>query len=98
MIKKNPYNPSFGKKPERFLGREIIVDEILSALDNQNSPWRTTLLIGIRGTGKTKNYLSKYRMRLIDSGYIIPVRRGEIAFALPFTKEFLLQEIEKAEL
>ena len=49
-------------------------------------------------TGKTKNYLSKYRMRLIDSGYIIPIRRGEIAFALPFTREFLLQEIEKAEL
>jgi energy-coupling factor transporter ATP-binding protein EcfA2 len=49
----NPYNPSFGKLPERFLGREIIVDEILSSLDELNSPWRTTLIIGVRGSGKT---------------------------------------------
>jgi len=49
----NPYNPSFGRKPERFLGRDIVAHEILSALDNLNSPWRTTLLIGIRGNGKT---------------------------------------------
>ena len=49
----NPYNPSFGRKPERFLGRNIIVHEILSALKNQGSPWRTTLLVGVRGSGKT---------------------------------------------
>ena len=50
---KNPYNPSFGRKPDRFLGRKLIVNEILRSLDNSNSPWRTTLLIGIRGSGKT---------------------------------------------
>jgi hypothetical protein len=50
---RNPYNPSFGHKPERFLGREIIVDEIISAFDDPSSPWRTTLLIGVRGSGKT---------------------------------------------
>ena len=49
----NPYNPSFGQKPERFIGRESIIFEILNALDNYNSPWRTTLLIGVRGSGKT---------------------------------------------
>ena len=49
----NPYNPSFGRKPERFLGRDIVVHEILSALENRNSPWRTTLLVGVRGSGKT---------------------------------------------
>ena len=52
-MKMNPYNPSFGQKPERFLGRSLIVHEILSSLDNPNSPWRTTLLIGVRGSGKT---------------------------------------------
>jgi adenylate kinase len=50
---KNPYNPSFGQKPERFLGRSLIVNEVLSALDNSNSPSRTTLVIGVRGSGKT---------------------------------------------
>ena len=49
----NPYNPSFGNKPERFIGRELIVQEIIWALDNPNSPWRTTLVIGVRGSGKT---------------------------------------------
>lgn len=50
---KNPYNPSFGRRPERFLGREHIIEEVLYALDEPNSPWRSTLLIGIRGSGKT---------------------------------------------
>ena len=49
----NPYNPSFGQKPERFIGRDSIIFEILNALDNYNSPWRTTLLVGVRGSGKT---------------------------------------------
>ena len=52
-MRKNPYNPSFGKKPERFLGRDTIVHEVLTALDNENSPWRTTLVTGVRGSGKT---------------------------------------------
>ena len=49
----NPYNPSFGQKPERFIGRNSIIFEILGALDNYNSPWRTSLLVGVRGSGKT---------------------------------------------
>ena len=52
-IMNNPYNPSFGQKPERFIGRDSIIFEILNALENYNSPWRTTLLIGVRGSGKT---------------------------------------------
>ena len=49
----NPYNPSFGQKPERFIGRQAIIFEILNALEIYNSPWRTTLLVGVRGSGKT---------------------------------------------
>jgi len=52
-MRKNPYNPSFGKRPERFLGRDTIAHEALTALDNENSPWRTTLVTGVRGSGKT---------------------------------------------
>jgi len=50
---KNPFNPSFGKHPELFLGREDIKRSILDSLDNQNSPWTTTLVVGVRGSGKT---------------------------------------------
>jgi hypothetical protein len=51
--KMNPFNPAFGKKPEHFIGREQVIAEFTAALDNPNSPWRTTLIIGIRGSGKT---------------------------------------------
>jgi hypothetical protein len=49
-------------------------------------------------TAKSKNHASTYRIRLIDLGYIKAVARGELAFSLPFTREFLLQEMELAEL
>jgi len=50
---KNPFNPSFGKQPELFLGRKDIKRSIMDSLDNHNSPWITTLIVGIRGSGKT---------------------------------------------
>jgi len=50
---KNPFNPSFGKHPELFLGRDDIKRSILDSLENQNSPWSTTLIVGVRGSGKT---------------------------------------------
>jgi len=50
---KNPFNPSFGRPPEIFLGRDEIIRDIISSIDEENSPWRTTLITGIRGSGKT---------------------------------------------
>jgi len=50
---KNPFNPSFGVRPEQFIGRDDIVDSFIDAILNKNSPWRSTLLIGVRGSGKT---------------------------------------------
>jgi len=70
MNANNPYNPSFGRKPERFLGRELIVNEIRLALDNHNSPWRTTLLIGVRGSGKTA-LLSDIRESVIREDCVV---------------------------
>jgi hypothetical protein len=49
----NPFNPAFGRKPEHFVGREQVLSEFTAGLENPNSPWRTTILIGIRGSGKT---------------------------------------------
>ena len=49
----NPFNPSFGRKPERFIGRSAMVYNVLDSIENPNSPWRTTLFIGVRGSGKT---------------------------------------------
>ena len=79
MMTKNPYNPTFGKLPERFLGREIIIDEILNALNEPNSPWSTTLLIGIRGSGKTA-ILSDLNRLVKDENIIVVSVTPEIDF------------------
>ena len=50
---KNPFNPAFGRKPERFIGRSTMVYNVLDAIENPNSPWRATLFVGVRGSGKT---------------------------------------------
>ena len=50
---KNPFTPAFGRKPERFIGRSTMVYNVLDAIENSNSPWRTTLFVGVRGSGKT---------------------------------------------
>ena len=71
----NPFNPSFGKRPEHFLGREEITRSIISSVDDINSPWRTTLITGVRGSGKTA-ILSDIRINLnrqdVVALYIVP--------------------------
>ena len=71
----NPFNPSFGKRPSHFFGRQDITRSIVSAIDDENSPWRTTLVTGIRGSGKTA-LLSDIRINLENSDavaiYVVP--------------------------
>jgi len=50
---KNPFNPQFGKRPEKFIGRELIINDFLQSLNDRNDPNRTTIITGIRGSGKT---------------------------------------------
>ena len=49
----NPFHPQFGKRPDKFIGRDQIIRDFVSSLDNPNSPNRTTIMTGIRGSGKT---------------------------------------------
>ncbi|MDR2672417.1 MAG: ATP-binding protein [Coriobacteriales bacterium] len=49
----NPFNPQFGKRPEQFIGRELLINDFLQSLATKNDPNRTTIITGIRGTGKT---------------------------------------------
>jgi len=66
----NPFHPSFGKRPNLFLGRQDISRSILSAVNEENSPWRTTLITGIRGSGKTA-LLSEIRNNLDATDVIV---------------------------
>ena len=71
----NPFSPSFGKRPTHFLGRQEITRTIITSLDDINSPWRTTLITGVRGSGKTA-LLSDIRANLdrqdVIALYIVP--------------------------
>lgn len=53
MTEINPFNPSFGRVPPIFLGREAQLDAVVSGLESPNSPYQTTLVYGQRGVGKT---------------------------------------------
>jgi len=70
----NPFNPSFGKRPTHFYGRQEIIRSIISAVDDINDPWRTTLITGVRGSGKTA-LLSDIRKKLDNDVvvlYVVP--------------------------
>jgi len=71
----NPFNPAFGKRPRLFFGRQDISRAILSAVGEENSPWRTTLITGGRGAGKT-TLLSDIRINIdnLDAValYVVP--------------------------
>lgn len=49
----NPFNPSFGRIPEILLNRGQLIDEITDELDNPNSPYKVSIVYGMRGVGKT---------------------------------------------
>ena len=53
MAGNNPFNPSFGGKPQYFFGRRRELDIVSGALENANSPYRAMFFTGNRGCGKT---------------------------------------------
>ena len=67
---KNPFNPAFGLKPKQFIGRDDISDEFLISLNNLDSPWRSTLIVGVRGSGKT-SILSDIQLKLDKTDAIV---------------------------
>jgi len=51
---KNPFTPSFGSIPVQLAGRDKIINDILEGLDNgPGDPYRATVFVGARGSGKT---------------------------------------------
>lgn len=53
MAVKNPYVITFGRIPRQYISRDILIDEIIEALDNDEAGEQAFKLTGIRGTGKT---------------------------------------------
>ena len=50
----NPFTPTFGSIPLQLAGRGGIIRDILDGLDNgPGDPYRATIFVGARGSGKT---------------------------------------------
>lgn len=50
---KNPFNPSFGIQPTVLLDRTNLLKDLVSDIKSLDTPYRTTLIYGARGVGKT---------------------------------------------
>ena len=50
---KNPFNPSFGSQPTVLLDRNEILNRLVTDIKDVDTPYRTTLIYGTRGVGKT---------------------------------------------
>jgi len=72
MIKTNPFSPSFGRKPRLFIGRDEIRHEFLSSLAFPDDPWRTTIVTGTRGSGKTV-LISEIRQEISKTAIVLKV-------------------------
>lgn len=54
MITNNPFNPSFGNRPSRIVGRDGLIRSVLDGLaGKRGGRERCTLVLGQRGMGKT---------------------------------------------
>ena len=53
MSDRNPYAISFGRIPNQFIGRDLLIDEIVETLNSDLAGEQAFKLTGIRGTGKT---------------------------------------------
>lgn len=50
---RNPFNPSFGIQPTVLLNRDQLLNRLVADIKELDTPYRTTLIYGTRGIGKT---------------------------------------------
>ncbi|WP_116113952.1 ATP-binding protein [Austwickia chelonae] len=68
---RNPFAPTFGASPHILIGRDQILDEIRDTFeDGPQSPTRTVLFVGARGTGKTV-MLNAYEDLAASLGWLV---------------------------
>jgi hypothetical protein len=80
-ITANPFNPQFGRRPEQFIGRDGVINDFVGCIGDPNSPHRTTILTGIRGSGKTA-ILADVHIALEGEGHLVidvTARKGMLA-------------------
>ena len=73
MKNRNPYAISFGKIPNQYINRDVLINKMIDTLDSDVAEEQAFKLTGIRGTGKTvtlsaleKNMRQKDRWIVVD--------------------------------
>lgn len=98
-MERNPYAISFGRIPNRYISRSIIVDEIIEILESDPVEEQAFKLTGIRGTGKTVTLTAiEKQLKGNDNWIIVGLRpNGDLLVdliahlysAIPFITEFI---------
>jgi len=100
---RNLFDPRFGKKPARFVGRDDVLRDIRAALADTEEQYSVSILTGIKGSGKT-SILAEIRMAPEIPGLVFAElnRDEEISqaalSAIPgggVTTVFLLDDVNK---
>jgi len=84
----NPFNPQFGKRPKQFIGRELIINNFLQGMSDKDNPNRTSIITGIRGTGKTA-ILSDVHANLDPDKYAVISITAKDGMLLEILDEFV---------
>ena len=71
MAKRNPYTLNFGRIPNEYIGRDIIINEIVDTVNSEMVDSQAFKLVGIRGTGKTVTLTAIERELEADKKWII---------------------------
>ena len=77
MHEVNPYAISFGRIPHQYISRDVLIDDIITTINNDVIQEQAFKLTGIRGTGKTVTLSAiEKRLRETDKWIICDVRPG----------------------
>lgn len=71
MEKKNPFTINFGRIPNKYINRDVIINEIIDILNSDIVDEQAFKITGIRGTGKTVTLSSLARELSTDSKWIV---------------------------
>ena len=94
---KNPFNPQFGRRPNTFIGRGDLIHHLLGSYDNLNAPERTTIVSGLRGSGKT-SLLSDISFRLEENPDWIVINLACSETLLSNILELIMYKLEQRAL
>ena len=87
----NPFTPNFGQVPQHIAGREEIIAEVFSSLEDPGrNPASTSIFVGARGTGKTA-LLSFFAEECKSRGWV-----SANATCIPGLQEDILLQAGKA--